>query len=133
MTRYIPTKLIKGNKLKKPWIDKKVRSLIRRRDKLFRRMQKTKTEGDVRKYKECKRHLQKSERQSYWSYVNNIIEIGDQDSVQPSKQKRFWSYIKSLRKDSSGIAPLKDNGRLFTSPIDKTNILNRQYLSTYTR
>ena len=133
MRKYIPTRLIKGNKLKKPWIDKKVRSLIRRRQKLFQRMRKTRNETDVRKYRECKRILQKSERQSYWSYVNNIIEVGDQDSACQPKQKRFWSYIKSLRKDSSGIAPLKDNGRLFNSPTDKANILNHQYHSVFTR
>ena len=132
MRKYIPTRLIKGNKLKKPWIDKKVRSLIRRRQKLFQRMRKTRNETDVRKYRECKRILQKSERQSYWSYVNNIIEVGDQDSAYQPKQKRFWSYIKSLRKDSSGIAPLKDNGRLFNSPTDKANILNHQYHSVFT-
>ena len=133
MRKHIPTRLIKGNKLKKPWIDKKVRSLIRRRQKLFQRMRKTRNETDVRKYRECKRILQKSERQSYWSYVNNIIEVGDQDSACQPKQKRLWSYIKSLRKDSSGIAPLKDNGRLFNSPTDKTNILNHQYHSVYTQ
>ena len=133
LRKYIPTRLNKGNKLKKPWIDKKVRSLIRRRQKLFQRMRKTRNETDVRKYRECKRILQKSERQSYWSYVNNKIEVGDQDSACQPKQKRFWSYIKSLRKDSSGIAPLKDNGRLFNSPTDKANILNHQYHSVFTR
>ena len=133
MRKYIPTRLIKGNKLKKPWIAKKVRSLIRPRRKLFQCMRKTRNQTDVRKCRECKRILQKSERQSYWSYVNNIIEVGDQDSACQPKQKRFWSYIKSLRKDSSFIAPLKDNGRLFNSPKDKANILNHQYHSVYTR
>ena len=95
MRKYIPTRLIKGNKLKKPWIDKKVKSLIRQRQKLFQHMRKTRNETDVRKYRECKQILQKSERQSYWSYVNNIIEVGDQDSACQPKQKRFWSYIKS--------------------------------------
>ena len=92
-------------------------------------MQKTRNETDVRKYRKCKRILQKLERQLFWSYVNNIIEFGDQDSACQPKQKRFWSYIKSLRKDSSGIAPLKDNGRLFNSSTDKANILNHQYLT----
>ena len=61
MRKYIPTRLIKGNKLNKPWIDKKVRSLIRRRQKLFQRVWKTRNETDVRKYREYKRILQKSE------------------------------------------------------------------------
>ena len=59
----------------------------------------------------------------------NIIEVGDQDSACQLKQKRFWSYIKSLCKDSSGIAPLKDNGRLLNTPTDTTNILNHHYHS----
>ena len=44
----------------------------------------------------------------------------------------FWSYIKSLRKDSTGIAPLKDNGRLFNASKDKADILKRQYQSVFT-
>ena len=125
--------MIKGNKIKKPWIDRKIKSLMKRRDKLFTRMRKTKNETDVRKYKECKSTLQKAERQSYWAYVNNIIEIGNPDDDHHPKQKRFWSYIKSLRKDSTGIAPLKDNGRLFNSSKDKADILNRQYQSVFTQ
>ena len=50
-----------------------------------------------------------------------------------NEQKRFWSYIKSLRKDNIGILPLKDKGRLFNAPVDKANILNRQYQSTFTQ
>ena len=41
MRKYIPTRLIKGSKLEKPWIDKKVRSLIRRQQKFFQHMGKT--------------------------------------------------------------------------------------------
>ena len=107
---------------------------MRRRDKLFRRMKKTKNETDIRKFKECKKAVQKTERQSYWTYINNIIETGDPDNDHtPPKQKRFWNYIKSLRKDSTGIAPLKDNGRLFNTSKDKADILNRQYQSVFTK
>ena len=37
-----------------------------------------------------------------------------------------------MRKDSTGITPLKDNGRLFNCSKDKANILNRQYQSVFT-
>ena len=73
MKKYIPTKLLSGKKINKPWINKKIKSLLRCRDKLFRRMKKTKNEKDVRKYKDCKKAVQKQERQSYWTYINNII------------------------------------------------------------
>ena len=103
---------------------------MRRRDKLFRRMKKTRNESDIRKYKESKKATQKAERQ--WNYIN-IIETDDPGNDHPPTQKRFWNYIKSLRKDSTGIAPLKDNGRLFNASKDKADIFNRQYLSVFTR
>ena len=84
-------------------------------------------------YKETKARLQKTERQSYWKFIDNIIEVGDPDQEQQPKQKRFWAYIKSLRKDSSEIAPLKDNGTFHANPKDKADILNRQYESTWTK
>ena len=58
--------------------------------------------------------------------------MGDSEYEKPTKQKRFWNYIKSLRKDNTGISPLKDKGRLFNNPKDKANILNRQYVSVHT-
>ena len=132
MNKYIPSKMLKGNKVKKPWINRTVRSLIRRRNKLFRKMKKTKKESDIQNYKDSKSAVQKAERQSYWSYINNIIETDDAEKDHPTKQKRFWNYIKSLRKDSTGISPLKDNGRLFNASKDKADILNRQYQSVFT-
>ena len=132
MQKYIPTKILNRKKIRKLWINRKVKSQIRRRDKLFRRMRKTKNDSDIRKYKECKKAVQKHERQAYWTYINGIIEAEDPEVDRPPKQKRFWNYIKSLRKDSTSVSPLKDNGRLFNSPKDKADILNRQYQSVFT-
>ena len=93
---------------------------------------KNKKESDIQNYKDSKSAVQKAERQSYWSYINNIIETDDAEKDHPPKQKRFWNYIKSLRKESTGISPLKDNGRLFNASKDKADILNRQYQSVFT-
>ena len=133
MHAHIPTKTLKGRKMKKPWIDRKVRTAIRKKARLYTRMKKTKKQQDIRKYRQCKGDVQKLERQAYFSYINNIIEVNEDHDDKPSKQKRFWSYIKSLRKDNTGISPLKDKGRLFNAPKDKANILNRQYQSTFTQ
>ena len=61
-----------------------------------------------------------------------IIKVEDSEVDRPPKQKRFWNYIKSLSKDSTGVASTKDNGRRFSSHKDKTDILNRQYQSVFT-
>ena len=44
----------------------------------------------------------------------------------------FWNFIKSLRKVSTGISPLKDKGRRFKNPNDKATMLNKQYVSVHT-
>ena len=101
---------------------------------LFKKQKATKKHKDGGHYRSIKARVQKAERQAYWQYVENLIEEGDENGEQrPGKQKRFWSYIKALRKDNSGVAPLKENGKMQADPLDKSNILNRQYESTFIR
>ena len=133
MESHIPAKTINSNKVNKPWISKQVKSLTRKCKKLFAKQRKTRKAKDVRMYKETKARLQKTKRQSYWKFIDNIIEVGDPDQEEQPKQIMFWPYIKSLRKDSSGIAPLKENRTLHANPKDKADILNRQYESTWTK
>ena len=39
---------------------------------------------------------QRAERQAYWQYDENLIEVVHANGEQhPGKQKRFWSYIKA--------------------------------------
>ena len=86
-----------------------------------------------RKYLHCTGDVQKFERQAYYSYIKNILEVNADHDDKPLKQKRLWSYIRSVRKDNTGILPVKDKGRLFKALKDKANILNRQYLPTFTQ
>ena len=88
--KHIPSKMLRGNKIHKPWISKQVKALIRRRNKLFQRQKKSNSQKDIKLYKEAKAKLQRAERQSYWQFVENIVEVGDpSQDQQPSKQKRF--------------------------------------------
>ncbi|MCG7866607.1 MAG: reverse transcriptase family protein, partial [Candidatus Thiodiazotropha taylori] len=132
MQKYIPSKMIKGNKVKKPWVNRKVKSLMAKQRKLFKKKKKAKNSKTERAYKTVKASVQREERQAYWEYVENLIEIGEDDNDAPRKQKRFWTYISSLKKDNTGIAPLKENGRLFSASKDKADILARQYESVGT-
>ena len=85
MHAHIPAKTINGRKMRKPWIDRKVRSAIRKRARLYTRMKKTKKEQDIRKYRQCKGDVQKLERQAYYSYINNIIEVNEDQDEKPAK------------------------------------------------
>ena len=88
---------------------------------------------DIQHYKETKAKLQKAERQSYWKYLDNLIEVGDPGQEHQPKQKRLLSFVKSLRRDNSRIAPLKEDRCLHDDPKDKADIINRQYESTWTK
>ena len=47
---------------------------------------------------------------------------------------RFWSFIKSKRQESSGVAPLKKpDGLLYSDARSKSEILNSQFSSVFTR
>ena len=95
-------------------------------------MKRSKNETDIRKYRHCKSETQKLERQACHSYINTIIEIGENDDDRTTKQKRFWNFIWSLQKDNTGILPTKDMGRFLNIQKDKATILNRQYASVHT-
>jgi hypothetical protein len=73
-------------------VSKEVKSLIRKRNKQYKKYKKTKDKMDLKRYKETKAHLQKAEIQSYWNFINNIIEIGD-----PDQEDRLPKTEKILR------------------------------------
>ena len=105
----------------------KVKSALRRRNILIKKKKASQKPSDIKKYKDGKATAQRIQRKAYWEYVNNIFEFGDPEKDEnPGKQKRLWSYIKSLRNDTSGVSPLKENDKMHADPKDKADILNRQ-------
>ena len=131
--KNIPSKIVRGNKIHKPWIDKEVKTHMKKRDRLYKRYQKYGTAEDREGYLKARAETQRVERKAYWKHLETLIEEGDDtDTQQHTKQQRFWKYISSLKKDNTGIAPLKENGKLHQEPEEKANILNRQYQSVFT-
>ena len=88
MEKFIPSKLLKGNKYRKPWATRRVKALQRKQKKLFTKKKKTKSSKTERAYRTAKAAAQREERKAYWNYVDNLIEVGDDDGNTP-KQKRF--------------------------------------------
>ena len=61
---------------------------------------------------------------------DNILEEKAEEDFK-NTQKKFWKHIKSVKKDRTGTAPLKENGLLYSDPKSKADILNRQYQSVF--
>ena len=116
--RFIPTKMTK-TKYCLPWIDSSIKSLIRKRDKLYFRALRSSSPDIKNHYKRFRAHVQKAIRDAYWKHISNIFtldtEIIDPDSPRKNeKAKKFWSFVKSLKKDAFGITSLRENGILKT-------------------
>ena len=81
------------------------------------------------KYQNCKKALTQGLRRARSEYINNTIaEAFDTNDTKP-----FWKFIKAQRKDTTGVAPLKRGGKLFSDGQTKADILNRQFSSVFTR
>ena len=72
---------------------------------------------------------QRSEcRKAYHLYLMGIL---DPDSG--NKSKRLYSYVKSLKKDSCSVGPLRDKqGNLQSSAATQATLLNNQFASVFT-
>ena len=125
MNNNIPHKEIRSrNSI--PWITRKHRKMIKRKQRLFNQAKKSKKWSNYRSYqKEVKRTFRKAE----WEYVNtNIIEGLDNNNTKP-----FWKYVKSKRQDNNGIAPLKKGTTLISDSKGKAEILLNQFKSVFTK
>ena len=135
--RFIPSKMTK-TKYSSPWIDSSIKSLIKRRDRLYFRARKSSSPDIKSHYKRFRAHVQKVIRDAYWKHISGIFSF-DTDSADPvcprknEKAKKFCSFVKSLKKDAFGINSLRENVILKTDTLDKANICNRQFESAFTR
>ena len=58
-----------------------------------------------------------------------MLQLGlDQGDTKP-----FWKYVRAQRQDNIGVAPFLDNGVLHTDSLSKACILNKQFVSVFTR
>jgi hypothetical protein len=78
-----------------PWITSVLKKLIRKRDRLYKRKNKSGDKKTVKKFKEIKRIVQRELRRAYWKYIESIV-TPQEDDNQYTGSKRFWIYIKYM-------------------------------------
>ena len=125
MHKYVPTKTIKPHD-QLPWITRTDKSLIKKRNKAYCTMKRQPTPENISKFKAFKRKAQHSIRHSYEQYLTDIV-----NPTVDHGNKKLWSLIRAKRRDTTGVAPLKENGELIQQPLDKANVLNRQFKSAF--
>lgn len=81
--------------------------------------------ADKEKYQTLKRETQRQLWKAYWQYV--ATPQADSTSEHVNCMKRFWAYIKHKRAVNNTIPPLKPDGVLHSDPVDKADILIKQF------
>ena len=72
-SKFIPTKnLSKQDRL--PWVNKKIKKLIAKRDKAFAFCKQSKTAVNFDKFRELKKNVQREIRKNYNQYLEEIID-----------------------------------------------------------
>ena len=91
--RFIPTKMTK-TKYSLPWINNSIRSLIRKREKLYFRARKSSSPDAKNHYKRFRAHVEKIIRDAYWKHISNIFsfETESPDPGSPRKNERQKSF-----------------------------------------
>ena len=126
--KYVPTKMSKSRK-SYPWIDHTIKSLMRKRDKLFVQANKTRSPQDWNRFKNIRQHVKNTVREKHSEYIKNLIDVDLKENPKP-----FWNYIKSLRKDNQGIPTLRTpTGSPAISKESKANVLVNQFSSVFTK
>ena len=93
-------------------------------------MKKTGDPQHAQQYLELKHRVQKKFRRAYWNYVEGIVTLGEHESDHQSR-KRFWIYVKHKKNGKTGVSSLRQDGKLYSHPVDKAELLNKQFQSVF--
>jgi len=128
MDACIPTKMT-SSRDNMPWFNNTLKRMCKKKQRLFNKAKKTKRAQHWEQYKSFKRDTLKAIRKRRWSYINDVLLLG----LDKGDTKPFWRYVRAQRQDNAGVAPLLDNGVLHTDSLSKACILNKQFISVFTR
>ena len=118
-----------------PWISNRLKREIRKQKRLYSNKKKSPTDTNLTNYRLQQSEVQRLFRREYWSYITSILVPQDQEapSDRRAKDKRFFTYIKNCKRDSIGIAPIRNQAThsLETDPVEKAELLNKQFQSVF--
>ena len=128
MAERVPSKMTQA-RYTHSWMNRKIRLLIRRKQRAHRKAPRTGKKRDKDRYKRIQSEVQLQIRKSHKGYLQEVVS----DSYK-GNPKKFLSYIKSAGQEASGVSPLKnEDGFLKSDSPSRANILNRPFESVFTK
>ena len=107
--------------------------MLGKRKKMYHKARRSNDDSLKGRYKRLRAYARDD-----WRYVTNIFIPSEtvtniEGCNRNDRPKQFWSFMKNLRRDSSGVSCLRDNGILKTGNKDKADIFSRKFGCVYTR
>ena len=125
LDKNVPTKMT-TSKIHQPWITTETKRLLRQKQRWFHKAKRTNSRTDWSKYKEIKKHTQRSCRKAHLDYVRDFIST-DQGN------KKLWTYVKSLRTDNIGTADLYQGDTLVQNPEQKAHMFKTFFTKVFSK
>ncbi len=124
----IPSKQVNSRQCykKPPWMNLKIKQLIRKRNKLAKKALKTQTDNDKLNFRNTRNKINQLKKESYTNYVSNLI-----GNIK-TNTKAFYRFIKAKKTDNNVMPPLISHAGLATSDQDKAKCLNDYFASVFT-
>jgi len=126
ITKHVPTKFVKSSDKRPVWLTRSVRRSIKHRDAAAKLAKKSGLLNDRDKYRKLRNETSKLVEQAYRTDLNKVIGNLKED------RRGYYRSIKSKRRESIGIPPLKVNKDQIFSDNDKANCLNNYFSSVFT-
>ena len=93
---------------------------------MYKRAKLYKCNSDWLEYKDLQCKVRQILKHKHRAYITNIMSSSNIN-------KLFWRYIKAKQQDNTGITTLKGpDSKAITESLDKANILNEHFKSTFT-
>ena len=101
---------------------------MQEKERRYKRACLTNSKHDWSTYYHIKKLAQSECRKAHNDHVSKLISPDKKYS-----NKRLWSYIKGQHREYSGIPTINANGLTLSEDSAKTNALNAQFASVFTR
>ena len=127
VSKHIPMKKYKNSHRNLPWINRSIKSHMKKRKKLYNTAKQLNTEEAWVNYRKSRNEVNNMLKAAHEEYRSRIL-----DTSFSGHKRQFWKYIRTMKKNTSSIPTLISNGFILTNAKDKATVLNSYFQSVFT-
>ena len=114
-----------------PWLTRENKRKINLKQRIYNKSTSNNPQiaaENIIKFKEIRKEIKKDLKESYWKYINNIL-----DPQNDNNHKKLWKFLKSKKKDNNSIPTLKVDGEEISETEQKADIMNKYFTTVFTK